>query len=127
MADKVAKADPALAKQVAHGEVSLPKAVAQIDEKAGKTAKPSIKSAPARAEVETEGDAAPVGVPVPDPRDAHIEELEQLSKELLAENKQLKAQNAQLMERVNGLVGESTAQVRRIKSLMAKLKKAGLE
>lgn len=30
MADKVAKADPALAKKVAHGEVSLPKAVQQI-------------------------------------------------------------------------------------------------
>ncbi|WP_430230535.1 ParB N-terminal domain-containing protein [Paraburkholderia tropica] len=31
MADKVAKADPELAKKVAHGEVSLPKAVKQID------------------------------------------------------------------------------------------------
>jgi len=30
MADKVAKADPELAKRVAHGEISLPKAVAQI-------------------------------------------------------------------------------------------------
>lgn len=46
---------------------------------------------------------------------------------LAAENKQLKAQVAQLRERVNGLVGEGTAHVRRIKSLMAKLKKAGLE
>lgn len=34
MADKVAKADPELAKQVAHGEVSLPKAVAQVSGKA---------------------------------------------------------------------------------------------
>lgn len=34
MADKVAKADPILAKKVAHGEVSLPKAVAQVDGKA---------------------------------------------------------------------------------------------
>ena len=33
MADKVAKADPELAKQVAHGEISLPKAVQQIDPK----------------------------------------------------------------------------------------------
>lgn len=33
MADKVAKADPALAKQVAHGEVSLPKAVAKVEGK----------------------------------------------------------------------------------------------
>lgn len=33
MADKVAKAAPDLAKQVAHGEISLPKAVAKIDGK----------------------------------------------------------------------------------------------
>lgn len=37
MADKVAKADPELAKQVAHGEVSLPKAHAQVS---GKTSDP---------------------------------------------------------------------------------------
>lgn len=40
MADKVAKADPALAREVAHGNVSLPKAVQQIAPKpAAKTAK----------------------------------------------------------------------------------------
>lgn len=39
MADKVAKADPALALQVAHGEVSLPKAVEKVE---GKKAKRSI-------------------------------------------------------------------------------------
>lgn len=33
MADKVAKADPVLAQQVAHGEVSLPAAVRQVDGK----------------------------------------------------------------------------------------------
>ena len=33
MADKVAKANPELAKRVAHGEVSLPKAVAQVEGK----------------------------------------------------------------------------------------------
>ena len=36
MADKVAKADPELAKQVAHGEISLPKAVEKIDPKPAK-------------------------------------------------------------------------------------------
>ncbi len=40
-ADKVAKADPELAAQVAHGEVSLPKAVAQVD---GKRAKKNQES-----------------------------------------------------------------------------------
>ena len=38
MADKVAKADPELAKQVAHGEISLPKAVEKIDPKPAKPA-----------------------------------------------------------------------------------------
>lgn len=38
MADKVAKADPELAKQVAHGEISLPKAVEKIDPKPVKPA-----------------------------------------------------------------------------------------
>lgn len=33
MADKVAKADPELAKQVAHGEISLPKAVEKVEGK----------------------------------------------------------------------------------------------
>lgn len=36
MADKVAKADPELAKQVAHGEVTLPKAVAKVEGKPAK-------------------------------------------------------------------------------------------
>lgn len=35
-ADKVARADPELAKKVAHGEVSLPKAVQQVEAKEGK-------------------------------------------------------------------------------------------
>ncbi|CAM2155495.1 ParB family transcriptional regulator, chromosome partitioning protein [Paraburkholderia tropica] len=38
MADRVAKADPELAKKVAHGEVSLPKAVRQIADPAPETA-----------------------------------------------------------------------------------------
>lgn len=46
MADKVARADPALSKAVAHGEVSLPKAVEQVTGKPRKTApKPAAESA----------------------------------------------------------------------------------
>ena len=44
MADKVAKADPALAVKVAHGEVSLPKAVEQVE---GKKAKRTLDNRPA--------------------------------------------------------------------------------
>lgn len=40
MADKVAKADPALARQVAHGEVSLPQAHKQISQPAAPKAAP---------------------------------------------------------------------------------------
>lgn len=45
MADKVAKADPALAVRVAHGEVSLPKAVEQIEGKKAKSApEPAVEA-----------------------------------------------------------------------------------
>ena len=43
-ADKVAKADPELAKKVAHGEVSLPAAVAQVENKPIKPPKPKLLS-----------------------------------------------------------------------------------
>lgn len=48
MADKVAKADPALAREVAHGTVSLPKAVAKVEGKtpASKPAEKQKKGAP---------------------------------------------------------------------------------
>lgn len=151
MADKVAKADPALAVQVGHGEVSLPQAHAMVSE----PAKPKKPKPPAS---ESEAPAAPIA---DDPRDAQIkaltaqsEDLEKalkeelaentrigavldaddrvaeamaVNKELVAENKRLKAQIGQLTERINGLVGESTQQVRRIKAMQAKMKKAGLE
>jgi hypothetical protein len=70
MADKVAKADPALAVKVAHGEVSLPKAHAAV------SAPPAVKPAPAAA-------------PTAPTNDAHddfdpIAELERLQTELIA-------------------------------------------
>ncbi len=52
MADKVVKADPELAKQVAHGEVSLPKAVAQVSGKAEQpTPEPANDDGPTLAEL----------------------------------------------------------------------------
>lgn len=47
MADKVAKADPALAKKVAHGEVTLPAAVEQVTGKRPGARKPEPASMPA--------------------------------------------------------------------------------
>ena len=50
MADKVAKESPELAKQVAHGEISLPKAVAKVEGKA-----PAPKASPAPANDDHDG------------------------------------------------------------------------
>lgn len=68
MADKVAKADPALAKKVAHGEVSLPKAVAKLEGK-------------------------PASKPVAKPEPSHDDgpDLAELVDELHAENSRLTA------------------------------------
>lgn len=52
MADKVAKADPALARKVAHGEVSLPKAVAQVENKPPKAKLAAILAPSGDTEVE---------------------------------------------------------------------------
>lgn len=76
MADKVAKADPELAKKVAHGEISLPKAVEQVSPKK----------------------AAPPPVPEPEqPSDDVINDadgsqsLDELIEEIQRENEQLHA------------------------------------
>lgn len=53
MADKVAKADPELAKKVAHGEVSLPKALAKVEGKPAPTraAEPEDDDGPSAADL----------------------------------------------------------------------------
>lgn len=73
MADKVAKKSPELAKQVAHGEISLPKAVAKVD---GKAAAKRAKTAPA---------------PEPANDDHDGPDLAELVDELQAENTRLAA------------------------------------
>jgi predicted RNase H-like nuclease (RuvC/YqgF family) len=84
-ADKVAKADPELARQVAHGEVSLPKAVAQVEAKKPRKKKPNPPK------------------PEPEPKAAELAEVRKengelhtfcseqgkIIKELLAENESL--------------------------------------
>lgn len=62
MADKVAKADPELARQVAHGAVSLPAAAAAVDEKAGKAkpAKPAKGAPDPSIGQDAHGDTDPV-------------------------------------------------------------------
>ena len=84
MADKVAKADPKLAAKVAHGEVSLPKAVKQVEAKAPKktsvateTASPVTPAQKAPGPVTTtEGEDDPLGDFDP------LEELKRMQVEL---------------------------------------------
>lgn len=81
MADKVAKADPDLAKKVAHGEVSLPKAAAKVD--GNKPKKPK-----------RELNVVPDEIKDYDPRDDELKAAHQAASELAAENDRLKDQIA---------------------------------
>lgn len=87
-ADKVAKADPELAKKVAHGEVSLPKALQEVEGK--KPVKPK------KAE-KTEATPAPAPAAMVAPDGTVIEaddmvDLAQVCRELQAENESLRRQ-----------------------------------
>lgn len=82
MADKVAKADPELAKKVAHGEVSLPKAVQKVEAK-------TKKAAPAPAPLHV---VAPTGDVITD-EDLH-EDPADLLEELQRDNEELQKQIA---------------------------------
>jgi len=75
MADKVAKADPELAKKVAHGEVSLPKAVKKID---GRTKKPAPTAPTSSQEPSNDADTG--------------QSIDELIAEIQKENEQLHAQ-----------------------------------
>lgn len=128
MADKVAREAPELAKEVAHGNVSLPKAVEQI---APKTAKPK----PA---------------PEPDESDelrSRIEELSANLAETLADNeamaktfeaddklaaseaecKRLRSEVGVLRQRVNGLMNEKNEAIKAAKSWQRKYEKLAKE
>lgn len=118
MADKVAKASPALAKQVAHGEISLPKAVAQVENKPAKIAEPQDVG-PDESEM-----AANIAAEQAD-REA-LEKLLEADDKLataVAEVKRLNHLNAQLQQRINGLMNEKAEAIKLCKSLQRKLDK----
>ena len=78
MADKVARADPELAKQVAHGKVSLPQAVAKVEGKAPPPARPK-KAADAQATPAAQAPttaASPLTIPEPPTDDGEPSEEE---------------------------------------------------
>lgn len=123
MADKVAKASPDLARQVAHGEISLPKAIEQISPKPTPHAEPM-------PEPEYEGPSAE------EIRAAELQEQadqEAFNKLLLADDKlasayeeikRLNAINSVLESRLQGLQNEKNEAIRLCKSLQRRLDRA---
>lgn len=123
MADKVAKASPDLARQVAHGEISLPKAIEQISPKPV----PHVEPMP---EPEYEGPSAE------EIRAAELQEQadqEAFNKLLLADDKlasayeeikRLNAINSVLESRLQGLQNEKNEAIRLCKSLQRRLDRA---
>lgn len=123
MADKVAKANPELAKKVAHGEISLPKAIEQISPKPA----PHVEPMP---EPEYEGPSAE------EIRTAELQEQadqEAFNKLLLADDKlasayeeikRLNAINSVLESRLQGLQNEKNEAIRLCKSLQRRLDRA---
>lgn len=85
MADKVARADPELSRQVAHGEISLPKALRQVEKKP----EPAKVATPAPA-IEPE--------PVDDP---HADLIADLEREV--------TENRALQERIDALTKDDLA------------------
>jgi hypothetical protein len=124
MADKVAKASPDLAKQVAHGEISLPKALEQI---APRSTKPEL------APVEPEAEHAPDLVSELEAADKEIRRLSSLIEQLTGDSDhakiaaewsmkfdQLSGRNAQLVRTLN----EAQKQARYANDMLAKIRKA---
>lgn len=112
MADKVAKADPELAKRVAHGEISLPKALEQLAPRAPAApvpSDPSIATSPATpmpgpVDVIAPAAAAPAE-PELDPFDLVVAENKELEQEKLA----LQAEIADLNVRIAILTRDDLA------------------
>lgn len=133
MADKVAKADPALALQVAHGEVSLPKAHAQVSE----PAPPKYAAAPppaAPADPEEPEDDGPSEAELADAQAAEQDEREALQLLMAADDK-LAAAHAKILQqaerirlleaRVLGLTNEAAQAIRLAKSWRLKYERSG--
>ena len=138
-AAELAKADPELAKQVAHGEVSLSAAVAKVNGKQAKPSKPKPKPKP---KVITEDRAAEILAENESLREANAE-LAKNAAEAASENDsmgaifdaddklaaatkeitKLRAQIRTLTERNNGLMGENSELKRLLKAAQRKLEK----
>ena len=119
MADKVAKADPELVKQVAHGEVSLPAAVERITGK-----RPGAKAKPAPEPVEADELQDAIDALASD-NDRLIDENKSLrmaaSPDVLTEIERLKAYCRAVEQRRDQLMNENAQLKREIKALRRRL------
>jgi cell division protein FtsB len=135
-ADKVAKASPELANQVAHGEISLAAAVAQV------SGKPTEKPTKPKLEVVVDPEIAALREELAELRD-HNEELKQIASlanddnqsmavvfeandqlaAAMAEVKKLREMNRILEERIRGLQNECNAAIRSAASWKRKAEK----
>lgn len=128
MADKVAKADPGLAKKVAHGEVSLPKAVEQVTGKPP-SAKPKQEAVRSDESVELRAMLAEQASQFEETLAENIAlqkvvDADDKLAEAMAQIKQLTAENQKLRERINGLTNEAAEAKKLAKFWRAKAERA---
>jgi len=134
MADKVVKADPELGRQVAQGEVSLPAAVAKVENKPKPArTEPEDKLRARIAELESEVEdlrehneilkQQAVEVQADNESMARVFEADEKLVTALAEAKRYREMNRLLEERVRGMQGEMNAAIRSAKGYKAKLDK----
>ena len=125
MADKVAKADPDLAREVAHGTKSLPQAVEELTGKRP-GAKPAAKPGPAQE------DDGPSAEEIADAERAAREDEDRVRLILDSDDavaaltekcKQLQAENGALRSRIAGLQGELSQAIRMVKTWRGKAEK----
>lgn len=126
MADKVVRADPELGQQVAHGEVSLPKAARMVEgrpePKPPKEAKDDLIQELQGQIHELQGNLSEA---VSDNESmAKTFEADDRLAASEAENKRLRAEIAVLRQRVNGLLNEKNEAVRAAKMWQRKYDKA---
>lgn len=130
MADKVAKADPALAIQVAHGEVSLPKAAAKVSVK--QPAKPAAEEQDTPAEYadsssfddeEVDAQAEIERLSADNEMMGKVFDADDKLAAAMAELKQATEENRVLRERINGLMNEKNAAVQQAKMWRNKFEK----
>ena len=109
MADKVAKASPELALQVAHGEISLPKALEQLEPRAPAVAAPALAAATAPDAPGANGTAQHPAADADAEDDDALAQLVHDVEALQGERDQLMAKVAELEERVKFLTQDDLA------------------